>query len=149
MIKKMLTLMSLTTIVVSLTGCVSKTEPATNETLTETEITETTTATETPSNEPYEYINKDKGFSFTLPAAWTFQENVFGSLVMFFAPQTEGDKTKENLGVSIVELTGKVDLKSYYELAKGILESKTNDFKIEKEEELTINGENAMKIIFK
>ena len=101
------------------------------------------------SNQPYEYINKEKWFSFTLPASWTFQENAFGSLVMFFAPQEKWDTIKENIGVTATELTGNVQLSSYFELAKGIAESVISNYKIEKEEPITINGENAMKVIYK
>lgn len=68
---------------------------------------------------------------------------------MFFAPQAEGDKVKENLGVTTTKLTGDVDLASFVELSKGIVEGRTKDFKIEKEEAITINGNNAMKIIYK
>jgi len=74
-----------------------------------------------------------------LPAAWTFQENVFGSLVMFFAPQEEGDKVKENIGIVTEELTGDVQLSSYFELAKGIAESVIKEYQIVKEENTTIN----------
>jgi len=68
---------------------------------------------------------------------------------MFFAPQKEGDNIKENLGVTTVKLTGDVQLASYFELTKGNSESVIRDYKVEKEEALTVNGENAMKIIYK
>lgn len=101
-----------------------------------------------PSDQPYEYINKEKWFSFMLPATWTFQENVFGALVMLFAPQEKWDTIKENIGVTTTELTGNIQLSSYFELAKGIAESVISNYKIEKEEAITINGESAMKVIY-
>jgi hypothetical protein len=68
---------------------------------------------------------------------------------MFFAPLKEGDKIKENLGIITEELTGDVQLTSYFELTKGNVESVIHDYKMEKEEAITINGENAMRIIYK
>jgi hypothetical protein len=52
---------------------------------------------ETPTPDNFEYINKEKGFTLTIPSAWTFQENVYGSIVILFAPQETGDATKENI----------------------------------------------------
>ena len=68
---------------------------------------------------------------------------------MFFAPQATGDKIKENLGVTTTALTGDVNLTGFYELTKGNVESVINGFTLVKEEAVTINGENAMKIIYK
>jgi len=68
---------------------------------------------------------------------------------MFFAPQGEGDKIKENLWIVTEELTGDVQLASYFELTKGSIESVIHDYKVEKEEAITVNGGNAMKIIYK
>lgn len=140
-----------------LTGCFSRNEILTSEEnlpavtgdmLTEA-ASEATAEAPIVSDQPYEYISKDKWFSFTLPAKRTFQENVFGSLVMFFAPQEEWDKIKENLGVTIEELTGDVNLTSFFELTKGNVESVIRDYKAVKEEAMTINGNDAMKIIYK
>ena len=154
MTKKIFTVITLTAVAITLTGCFWKKEIITSESalpvlVTGGNTTEDVAEVQAPNDQPYTYIHKGKWFSFTLPAQRTFQENAFGSLVMFFAPQAEGDKIKENLGITTTELTGDINLTGFFELSKGIAEGRTNNFKIEKEEAITINGDNAMKIIYK
>lgn len=116
--KKILISVLLAMTVLSLSWCFQKKDTEITATTQETTIE---TVAET-TQKPYEYKNKEKEFSLQVPYAWTFKENVFGSLVMFFAPQKEGDMVKENLWVIIQELEGDINFNSYYESMKANLE---------------------------
>lgn len=82
------------------------------------------------------------------PDAWTFQENVFNSLVMFYAPQNDGNKAKENLGILSEELTGDIDLSGYYELTRGNVESVIADYKFISTENIKIQDMDAIKLTY-
>ncbi len=75
-----------------------------------------------------------------MPTEWTFKENVFGSLVMFFGPQGEDDTTKENLWIVVNKLEWDVQLESYYQLTRGNLENVIPEFELISEDK----GENTI-----
>lgn len=150
--KKIIIFAALTTTVLLLTGCLQKkSTDVINHVSTETPtIQEQKPAEEVIYNDiAYTYTNKEKGFTLTLPNERTFQENVFGSLVMFFAPESTGDTVKENLGVLTETLSGTIDLNAYVELTKGNVESVINEYSFVSQDGITIGDTPAIKLIYK
>lgn len=153
--KKKILIAILLSSTVILGWCFQKKQAISTTTNIQEAITETTgtVAQETSSTEPvatsYEYTNKEAWFTLQVPAKRTFQENIFNSLVMLYAPQEAGDTIKENLGIISEKIEGDVNLNSYYELTKGNLETIISDFTIESKEDIKIDGIDAIKLIYK
>jgi hypothetical protein len=161
MTKKILTVFILGIITFTLGGCFQKkVDTTTTQTGIDTQETtssmvdkviSTEVATEKPAEQAttYEYSNKEGWFTLQVPNQRTFQENVFNSLVMLYAPQPKGDTVKENLGIITEKVEGSVNLSGYYELTKGNLETIIPDFTLISKEDIKIDGINAIKIIYK
>lgn len=142
--KKILISTLLALVLLSLSGCFQRKE--TTEVITPTEeVNVEKVNVEETINETYKYQNKEESFSLQVPAEWTFKENVFGSLVMFFAPQEENDTTKENLGIVMNKLEGDVQLESYYQLTRGNLENVIPNFELVNE----TKGEKTITFVYK
>jgi hypothetical protein len=90
------------------------------------------------------------GFSLEYPGNRTYQEGVYGSLVMFFSPWSgTGDKFKENLGVVSELLPSDMTVDEYYALAKPQLQQIVKDYTELLNENITIDGLTAKKIIYR
>ena len=95
-----------------------------------------------------QYKNKEKWFSLTFPRDWTFKENVYGSLVMFFSPVKEKSDVRENFGVAVQKLKAWTSILDSYGAFKKNLSYRMKDFWITTEEDIKNWGENGKKIIY-
>lgn len=152
--KKFLSLVLITGLLF-LFGCAKK-WPAVSEVIS-TGTTEATTSTTTPEavtlppqkvaeRQPYE--NKADTFSIQFPGARTFQENVYGSSVMFFTPVTEGDALKENVGIIKKPLDKDYTLDEYYAITKPELLKLIPGFSEVSNTTIKVNDINAQKLIY-
>lgn len=110
----------------------------------------TTTAPTTAGQETAErqtYTNKQYGFSIQFPGIRTFQENVFNAAVMFFTPQTEGDKIQENIGITASELQGQYTLDEFYAKNQETLKQQESYKELENTT-IKVNDVDAKKSIF-
>lgn len=135
--------------VVSLAGCntnTTNTNCGTNNACTLTE-TGTVRATTGEVNDGFTlYTNADHGFSIQYPNTWEYQENAFGSHVMFFSPQPKGDAFRENVGVITEVLSGDIDVDTYYAAAKEHLASFISDFNETMNKNFKLGEFNAKKV---
>lgn len=88
------------------------------------------------------------GFSLQYPATRTYQKDVYGAQVMFFSPQPAGDKFRENIGVVEELLPTAMWVNDYYLSIKSQLQSLIKDYMETTNEDITINGVTAKKIIY-
>lgn len=95
------------------------------------------------------YENKKDWFSIQFPGNRTFEENVYGSAVMFFTPLTENDQLKENVGIIRQDLDKSYTLAEYYEITKPELINLIPGFSEISNETIKINGMDAQKLIYK
>lgn len=100
----------------------------------------------TPELQSYE--NKKDGFSIQFPGTRSFQEDVYGSSVMFASPTDENDKIKENIGIMKKTLSKTYTLDEYYALNKETLSAQTGYAEVENTM-ITVNDLEAKKVIFK
>lgn len=100
----------------------------------------------TPELQSYE--NKKDGFSIQFPGTRSFQEDVYGSSVMFASPTNESDKIKENIGIMKKTLSKAYTLDEYYALNKEALSGQAGYTEVENTT-ITVNGLDAKKVIFK
>lgn len=101
----------------------------------------------------YNYINKEKSFSLQVPSMRTFKESILNSLVIFFAPQWSWDNIKENLWITSDDLTWEIytwytGLDTYYNQTMSLLENVINDFQLVSKEEIQVDNQNAITIIY-
>jgi len=114
----------------------------------------TSTKTDTPLADTQEtaeiqtYENKTNNFSVKYPGTREFQEDVYGSDVMFFTPLKENDKLRENIGIMKKDLDKSYSLDEYYALTKPELENMIPDFVEVSKENITVNGIDAQKLIY-
>lgn len=79
----------------------------------------------------------------------TYQENIYGSRVLFFSPQATGDKLRENIGVVMQTLPAEMSVEDYYKLVvKPQAEKIITDYKEISQEDVNINGWLGKKIIY-
>ncbi len=83
------------------------------------------------------------------PGDWTFEENVYGSSVMFFTPLSENDELKENVGIIKQDLDKAYTLDEYYEITRPELVNLIPGFTEISNETISINNMDAQKIIYK
>ncbi len=134
--KKIFPLIAITSLLV-LFGC------------TKTIDTDTTvTPDEQPVAERQTYESKTDNFSIDYPGLREFEENVYGSNVMFFTPLSEGDQLRENIGIIKKELDKEYTLDDYYAITKPELESMITDFVEVSNDLITINNLDAKKLIY-
>ncbi len=95
------------------------------------------------------YTSKKDRFSIQFPGGWTFQENVYGSTVMFFSPTDENDKIRENIGIIKEALDKEYTLDEYYDITKWQLTQLIPGFTEVTNETITINDTKAKKLIYK
>lgn len=88
----------------------------------------TITPDEQSVTEQQTYESKTDNFSINYPGLREFEENVYGSNVMFFTPLSEGDQLRENVGIIKKELDKEYTLDDYYAITKPELESMITDF---------------------
>ncbi|MFA7298767.1 MAG: PsbP-related protein [Candidatus Absconditabacterales bacterium] len=126
-------------------GCAKNgtTDPTTIET-----TTTDTVINEQVTDERQTYESKKDAFSIQFPGTRTFQENVYGSSVMFSSPTNEEDKIRENVGIMKKPMSKEYTLEEYYALTKSELEAQADYAEVENTT-ITINGVEAKKIIFK
>jgi len=108
-----------------------------------------TPETKTEAQRTYNYLNKEKWFSLQVPSDWTFQETVFNSIVVLFAPQLSWDTIKENLWITSLEISWAIDLNTYYKQKKSFLENIINDFELISKEEVNIKNIKWITISYK
>lgn len=96
----------------------------------------------------YNYMNKELWFSLIIPSAWTFQETIFNSIIVLFAPQWSWDTVKENIWLTSIKLTWDTDLNNYYKKTKEMLESIINDFQLIWKKEIQVNNTQAIVIVY-
>ncbi len=142
--KKVLSL-TLTAGLVFLFGC-AKSWPTVIIT-TPTTTGQNVTGQNVPERQTYE--SKTDWFSVQFPGTRTFQENVYGSTVMFFTPLTEGDTLKENVGIMKKVLDKDYTLDEYYALTKPELVKLIPDFTEISNETIKVNDIDAQKLIYK
>ena len=106
------------------------------------------TSTITESAELQTYESKTENFSIQFPVTREFQENIYGSNVIFFTPMEENDKIRENIGIIKKELDKNYSLDEYYALTKPELENMIPDFVEISKENISINGIDAQKLIY-
>lgn len=94
------------------------------------------------------YSSKTDGFSLQFPGAWSFQENVFDSSVMFFSPTSESDKIKENVGITKKSLTKEYTLDEYFTLTNDELKKQPNYVEVENSS-IKVSDTDAKKTIYK
>jgi len=99
-----------------------------------------------PERQAYE--NKTDGFSIQFPGTRNFQENVYGSSVMFFTPLLSGDTLKENVGIMKKALDKDYTLDDYYATTKPELVKLIPGFTEVSNEKIQINGMDAQKLIY-
>jgi len=95
------------------------------------------------------YQSKVGWFSVQYPSKWTFQENAYGSIVMFFAPTSEWDKIKENLSVIKEDTKKIITSEQYYQSSKELLVKSLTDFSEISNQNIKIDWIDAKKIIYK
>jgi len=95
------------------------------------------------------YESKTDKFSLQFPATRTFEENVYGSSVMFFTPLAQDDKLRENIGIVKKTLDKEYTLDEYYTLTKPELQKLIPSFSEVSNETINIKDVNAQKLIYK
>lgn len=95
------------------------------------------------------YENKQYRLKLDFPTTRTFKENVYGSTVIFFAPEQEGKKTRENLSIKVQLISSWANLESLYEQNKETMKSLAEDLTIVKEKDLKIDNYPAKQIKYK
>lgn len=116
----------------------------------DTTTTTSPTTTEQTDNERKTYTNTSHWFSLQYPSDWTFQEEVYDSLVMFFSPLTDTkDNLKENLGISTKAMTKNYTLDEIWQVTKESFGQVFSDFVEISNENLQVGGLDAKKIIYK
>jgi hypothetical protein len=135
--KKIISLVLATSLLV-LFGC-TKNQPISDVTTTDIQDTITWQTYEATSHE----------FTLQYPDTRTFEENVYGSLVMFLSPLGEGDTLKENVGIAKKELERSYSLDDYSTLhhQQNIIKI-FPDYTEVSNETITINNIEAKKIIY-
>lgn len=103
--------------------------------------------TNTPQRQTYE--NSSEWFSLQYPNTRTFQENVYGSIVMFSSPLTQGDTISENVSVIKKILDKTYTPAEYYETNKPSIASVMTDFVELTNETIKIQDMDAQKVIYK
>ncbi len=94
------------------------------------------------------YDNKQDGFSIQFPGNRTFQENVYGSSIIFFTPVLTWDNLKENVGIIKKTLDKDYSLDEYYSITKSELIKLIPWFTEISNESLKINDIDAKKLIY-
>ena len=94
------------------------------------------------------YESKTDGFSLNYPGDRRFQENVYGSSVMFFSPQLSGDTIKENMGIIKKNLDKDYSLTEYYAITKPELLKNIPGFTEVSNETIKVNNIDAQKLIY-
>lgn len=119
-------------------------------TTTPTSSTDNTLTENTSTNVPERqtYTSKTDWFSLQFPGTWSFQENVYGSSVMFSSPTTETDKIRENVGITKKPLTKEYTLDEYFTLTNDELKKQPNYAEVENTT-IKINDIDAKKTIYK
>lgn len=105
------------------------------------------TTSTTPVIEKAVYTSTS-GVSLTYTTDWKYMENIYGSLVTFFAPQTDNDLFRENLGISLEKLPTSLTVDQYYATTKTQLGKLIKDFTEVGNENLIVDGLVAKKIIY-
>ncbi len=126
-----------------LSGCVKNTSTPSNLPAITWDL-----ATEQPVIEWQTYTNKADGFTIQYPGDRTFQENVYGSSVMFFTPTLSGDTLKENVGIMKKVLDKDYTLDDYYAITKPELVKLIPGFTEISNEPIKINDLDAQKLIY-
>ncbi len=89
------------------------------------------------------------GFTMQYPVDWEVQENAYGSLAMFLSPQTTGDTFREFVAIVTETLPVDISADEYYtQLAKPQMEEAIQNFKEISNENITIDGVAAKKIVY-
>ena len=94
------------------------------------------------------YENTTDGFAVQYPGDRTFEENVYGSSVMFFTPTLSGDTLKENVGIMKKALDKNYTLDEYYAITKPELIKLIPGFTEISNETIKINDLDAQKLIY-
>lgn len=110
-----------------------------------TEVT-TTDVQDTLTWQTYEHSSKE--FTLQYPDTRTFEENVYGSLIMFFSPLGENDTLKENVGIVKKDIERSYSLDEYYTLIQPDIIKIIPNFTEVSNEIITINGIEAKKVIY-
>ena len=131
--KKLLLLTSLLGVIV-LAGCGAKTQ--------------TTTTVNVVNTGAIVKTYETTGFSIQYPATRAEQENVYGANVMFFTPQASGDLFRENVGIVTEILPSAMTVADYYTSIKSQLTTIIKDYQEISNEDITLNGIAAKKIIY-
>lgn len=105
-----------------------------------------TTTEEAATAQTYE--SKTDKFTLQFPATRTFEENVYGSSVMFFTPLAQDDKLRENIGIVKKTLDKEYTLDEYYTLTKPELQNLIPNFVEVSNETIKIKDMNAQKLIY-
>jgi hypothetical protein len=119
---------------------------AIDDVVTDTVDTDATTGTLALLDGYELYTSNDYNFAIQYPAGWEFQEDAFGSHVMFFTPQTEEDQFRENIGVITEVLPTDMTVDEYYDEAKVHLMDFISDFEEVANTNITIAGEAGKKV---
>jgi len=83
------------------------------------------------------------------PDTRTYQENAYGSLAMFFSPQTTGDTFREFVAIVAEALPTDISVEEYYtSFAKPQMTEVIKDYKEISNENITIDGVAAKKIVY-
>ncbi|MCX6823941.1 MAG: PsbP-related protein [candidate division SR1 bacterium] len=104
--------------------------------------------TEQSAAEWQTYTNETDGFSVQYPGDRTYQENVYGSSVMFFTPTLSGDTLQENIGIMKKALDKDYTLDDYYAITKPELIKLIPGFTELSNETIKINDLDAQKLIY-
>ncbi len=131
---------------------ISETTPVTptSGTVTDTTTTAiTNTWTETNADTRQTYESKTDKFTVQFPSTRTFQEDVFGSSVMFFTPVVSWDALRENVGIMKKDIDKAYTLDEYYALTKPELANLVPGFTEISKETIKVNDRDAQKLIYK
>ena len=95
------------------------------------------------------YENTTDGFSLQYPSTWTFQENAYGVPVIFFSPLTSPEDTlKENVGIGVTTETKTYTIDEFRKVRKASFDKQFSEFVEVSNENITINGMDAKKVIY-
>lgn len=136
-------------------GCKKTTKkPTTSQSADSKILVEDTTELQKPKINPETgfaiYENDEFGTKIEYPSDWQQQDNAFGSLVMFYSPQSNGeDPFRENLNIIAASLGGtELELYDYMNANIEQLENSLIDFEFFDVEEVEINTIPGRKVTY-
>lgn len=95
------------------------------------------------------YENKQYRLKLNFPTNRTFKENVYGSTVIFFAPEQAEKTTRENLGIKIQLISSWANLEALYEQNKETMKSLAENLTIVEEKDIKIDNYPAKQVQYK